>query len=173
MRAEPEFDDLVRPTLEGLGYELVRVRLLGGSRPTLQIMAERRDARAMTVEDCTAISRVLSVALDVADPLAVAYDLEVSSPGIDRPLVRPADFRRFVGRAARVETRAKLAGRRRFVGKIAAASDTHLRLELGPSKRPPEHAGAVEIAFADVLKAKLELTDDLIAAAEQNRSSRG
>lgn len=153
---------MIEPTLEPMGYALVRVRLSGGPQATLQVMAERHDDRPMTVEDCEAISRALSAKLDVEDPIASSYVLEVSSPGIDRPLVRPADYRRFAGHVAKVETRIPVEGRRRFSGRIAAATDSHVRLAL-----EEEAAGApseVEIPIADIARAKLKLTDELIAA---------
>lgn len=154
---------LIESTVAPMGYALVRVRLGGSPNATLQVMAERTDGRAMAVEDCEAISRALSAKLDVEDPIASSYTLEVSSPGIDRPLVRPADYRRFAGHLARIETRVPVAGRRRFSGRIAAATDSHIRLALeegGPAGETPE----VEIAIADIARAKLKLTDELIAA---------
>lgn len=156
------FEALIGPTLDQMGYALVRVQLGGGHAPTLQVMAERVDGRAMAVEDCEAISRALSAKLDVEDPITSAYTLEVSSPGIDRPLVRPADYRRFAGHVARVETRVPVEGRRRFSGRIAAASDSHVRIALDAGG-----AGAVsevEIPIAEIARAKLKLTDELIAA---------
>src|SRR5690554_5392970 len=105
---------LIEPSLEEMGYELVRVQLTGGPRPGLQIMAERADRAQMSVEDCAAISRAISAILDVEDPIAGAYTLEVSSPGIDRPLTRPEDFDRFQGFEARIECREAVEGRRRL-----------------------------------------------------------
>jgi ribosome maturation factor RimP len=157
-------ETLIAPTIEPMGYELVRVRLSGSPHATLQIMAERADGKPMAVEDCEAISRALSVKLDVEDPIAAAYTLEVSSPGIDRPLVRPQDYRRFAGHIARVETRVPVAGRRRFSGRIAEATDSYVRLKLEETVADggiPE----VEIPIADIARAKLKLTDELIAAA--------
>jgi ribosome maturation factor RimP len=154
---------MIEETVAPMGYALVRVRLSGSPRATLQVMAERTDDRPMAVEDCEAISRTLSAKLDVEDPIASAYTLEVSSPGIDRPLTRPADYRRFAGHVARVETRVPVDGRRRFSGRIAAATDSHIRLTLddgGAAGAAPE----VEIAIADIARAKLKLTDELIAA---------
>lgn len=155
-------ETLIAPTLEGMGYTLVRLQLTGGTRPTLQVMAERADEKAMTLEDCEAISHALSAKLDVEDPIASAYTLEVSSPGIDRPLTRPRDYQRFAGHVAKVETRAPVEGRRRFSGRIVAATDTHVRLRLEGENpgAPPEF----EIPIADIHKAKLKLTDELIAA---------
>ena len=90
-----EIARLIEPAVEAAGFDLVRVRLFGGGRPRLQVMAERKDRRAVSVDDCAELSRLISPILDVEDPIAGEYDLEVSSPGIDRPLVRPADFDRF------------------------------------------------------------------------------
>ena len=95
--------EMVRPTIEALGYSLVRVQILGRQRPRLQVMAERSDGRPMMVEDCASLSRSISAVLDVEDPIAAPYTLEVSSPGIDRPLVRLADYDRFAGFEARIE----------------------------------------------------------------------
>ncbi len=141
-----------------MGYELVRVTSTGGRRPTLQIMAERIDRQGMKVEDCADISRAVSVLLDVDDPISGAYQLEVSSPGIDRPLMKPADFERFAGFEARVETDQMLDGQRRFRGRLLGVEGDHVRLAL------PEETK--EIPLAAIRKAKLVLTDDLIAAAE-------
>ena len=124
---------LIEPTLEGLGYGLVRLQFSGGRPPTLQIMAERGDGQAMSIDDCTAISRAVSAKLDVEDPIEGAYSLEVSSPGIERPLVRARDYARFQGQPARIETKFKIAERRKFVGRIAGATDTHVRLVLDPA----------------------------------------
>src|SRR5258708_25130091 len=111
-------EDLLAPVLEALGYGIVRVQLHSGRRATLQIMAERRDGAAMSVDDCAQISRAASALLDVEDPITGAYDLEVSSPGIDRPLTRLQDFERFAGFEAKLETDRLLDGRRRFRGRI-------------------------------------------------------
>jgi ribosome maturation factor RimP len=157
-------ETLIAPTIEPMGYTLVRVRLSGAPQIVLQVMAERVDERPMAVEDCEAISRALSAKLDVEDPIAAAYTLEVSSPGIDRPLVRPHDYQRFAGHIARVETRVPVEGRRRFSGRIAAATDSHVRLKLDETAADggiPE----IEIPIADIARAKLKLTDELIAAA--------
>src|SRR6478672_7214495 len=129
-----------------MGYRLVRVVITSGRRPTLQVMAERQDDQPMTVEDCAEISHSVSALLDVADPIAGAYMLEISSPGIDRPLVRAEDYDRFSGFEARIE----LA---RPIG--TSAESVRLATETGEVKLP----------LADVARAKLVLTDDLIAAA--------
>ena len=108
-----EIERLVEPTLDGMGYELVRVRESGGDQPTLQVMAERKDRQDMTVDDCAKISRTLSAVLDVEDPISEAYSLEVSSPGIDRPLMRLEDYERFAGFEVKIETKRPLDGHRK------------------------------------------------------------
>ena len=148
---------LIEPSLEAMGYRLVRVAFLGTGRATLQIMAERRDEASMTVDDCTEISRSVSAILDVADPIADAYMLEVSSPGIDRPLTRPEDYDRFAGFEAKIELGRMLDGRKRFRGRIVGRADDHVRL-VGD-------AGEVRLPIAAIAKAKLVLTADLLAAA--------
>lgn len=158
MNRQDSLEALIAPTLDGMGYDLVRVVVSGTHRPTLQVMAERRDGRAMTVEDCEAISRALSAKLDVEDPIATSYMLEVSSPGIDRPLVRPRDFQRFAGYVARIETKAPRDGRRRFTGRIVGADDAEVRVAA--------EDGEVAIPIAEIGRAKLVLTDELLAAAK-------
>jgi ribosome maturation factor RimP len=153
--------ELIEPTLHDLGYELVRVMLLGGQRPTLQVMAERVDRAPMTVDHCAEISHAVSALLDVADPLPGAYQLEVSSPGIDRPLVRRADFERFAGFEARIETAEPIAGRRRFRGRLAGVQGDQVHLSAEDGERL--------IPFEAIKKAKLVLTDELLAAAEAER----
>ena len=147
---------IIEPSLEAMGYRLVRVAFLGAKRATLQIMAERIDDTPMTVDDCTDISRSVSALLDVADPIAGAYMLEVSSPGIDRPLTRPEDYDRFAGFEAKVELGRPLDGRKRFKGRILGHADDHVRLT--------GDAGEVSLPFADIAKAKLVITDDLLKA---------
>lgn len=149
---------MVAPSLDAMGYELVRVLLQGRQNLTLQIMAERRDRQPMTVDDCAEISRSLSAILDVEDPLAEAYTLEVSSPGIDRPLTRPQDFERFAGFEAKVETVQPVEGRKRFRGQVMGLNDdSQVRLVV--------ETGEIAIPLASIKSAKLVLTDALIAAA--------
>lgn len=148
--------DLVRPTVEGLGYSLVRVQISGRQRLRLQIMAERADDQPMQVDDCAALSRALSAVLDVEDPIAAAYTLEVSSPGIDRPLTRLADFDRFAGFEARIELSRPVDGRRRFRGRLLGTSGERVRLAI--------EGGELEVDWADVHSGKLVLTDALLAA---------
>lgn len=147
---------LIEPSLEAMGYRLVRIAFLGARRATLQIMAERRDDAPMTVDDCSEISRSVSAILDVADPIAGAYMLEVSSPGIDRPLTRPEDYDRFAGFEARIELDQPIDGRKRFRGRILGRANNQVRL-AGES-------GEVSLPLACIAKAKLVITDDLLAA---------
>jgi len=167
-RAAPEarIAALIEPTLDGLGYALVRLRLSSGQRPVLQVMAERRADGGMSVEDCTTVSRALSALLDVEDPIAGEYVLEVSSPGMDRPLVKLADFARFAGQVARLETTRPLEGRRRFTGRLLGptADGSGVRIEVEGAERT--------IALADLTGAKLVLTDELIAASLKDANAR-
>lgn len=147
-----DLERLIAPTVEGLDYALVRIRFDGR---ILQVMAERKDRGDMTVEDCARLSRSLSAVLDVEDPIPGEYALEVSSPGIDRPLVRLEDYDRFAGHTARLETRAPIDGRRRFSGRIEGVRDGAVVIESG--------GAACQIPFAEIQRAKLVLTDELIA----------
>ena len=125
-----QITELIEPTLNEMGFELIRVLVTGGQRPTLQIMVERADLAPLTVEHCAGASRAISALLDVADPIAGAYRLEVSSPGIDRPLVRRADYERFAGLEARLETELPIDGRRRFRGRLIGLAGDRVRLAL-------------------------------------------
>jgi ribosome maturation factor RimP len=150
---------LIEPSLEAMGYHLVRVVITSGRRATLQVMVERADEAPMTVEDCAVVSRSLSAVLDVADPIAGAYDLEVSSPGIDRPLVRLSDFDRFAGHEAKIELSGPRDGRKRFRGTLLGTRGEAIRLLTA--------AGETQLPFAAVARAKLVLTDALLAAHRQ------
>ena len=162
MDANRQVAELIEPTLSDMGFELVRVLLHGGQRPVLQVMAERADRTPMSVEHCAAISRAISAILDVADPIAGAYRLEVTSPGLDRPLTRRADFERFRGFEARVETELPIAGQRRFRGRLLGVVEDQLRLQLAD--------GEQAIPYAGIRKAKLIVTDEMLAAAAEQRS---
>jgi ribosome maturation factor RimP len=155
--------ELIEPTVHDLGFEIVRVSMAGGQRPTLQVMVEPRAGGPMTVEHCAELSHAISALLDVSDPIGGSYRLEVTSPGIDRPLVRRADFERFAGFEARLETALPIAGRRRFRGRLAGVVDGEVCLRL------PD--GEQRIPYDAVKKAKLVLTDDLLAAARTERRS--
>jgi len=156
--ATDRIERLIAPTLDGMGYDLVRVALIGSvGRQTLQIMAERRDRAGMTVEDCADISRAVSALLDVEDPISSSYTLEVSSPGIDRPLTRLDDFSRFAGFEAKVELSAPVEGRKRFRGRIKGVAGERVLIET--------EDGEADVPFGRIQKAKLVLTDELLAAA--------
>ena len=153
---------LIEATVESLGFELVRVTYGGGRKPTLQIMAERPDG-TMGVEDCAKVSREVSLLLDVEDPLQGEYLLEVSSPGIDRPLTRAKDFERWVGFDVKVEMNEAINDRRRFRGRMTAFDGDTIALSMDD--------GEVKLAYADVSKAKLILTDELLEAVQKNRAA--
>ena len=146
----------IAPAIEAMGYDIVRVVLSGSQRPRLQIMAERKDGAGMVVDDCVAVSRAASAILDVEDPISGPYELEVSSPGIDRPLTRLADFERFAGFEAKLETALPLDGQRRWKGCLLGLDGETVRLKT--------KTGEVALPFAAIEKAKLVLTDDLLAA---------
>lgn len=154
------------PTLRTLGLRLVRVKVSAAQGATVQIMAERPDG-TMTIDDCERASDALSPLFDVEEPVHGAYRLEISSPGIDRPLVRVSDFRRALGHEAKIEMAVPVDGRKRFRGAIAAVETrdgaTVARLELPPGE--DGEAKSVELAIADIGEARLVLTDDLIRAA--------
>lgn len=158
---------LIEPALTAMGYELVRIAMRGGGQQTLQVMAERRDGVAMSVDDCADISRTLSALLDVEDPIAGSYTLEVSSPGIDRPLVKRTDFERFAGFEARIETLQPVGGRKRFRGRLMGVTGDDVRLREPEKSEDPDEETRVPLAA--ISKAKLVLTDDLIAATQTNQ----
>ena len=156
---------IAAPVLRDLGYRLVRVKISSGEGPTIQIMAERPDG-TMSIEDCENISVALSPVFDVEEPMAQAYRLEVSSPGIDRPLVRESDFARAIGHEARVEMAIPVNGRKRFRGHLAAVEST----PGGPSARMKVVASdgsesEAELPIRAMADARLVLTDDLIRSA--------
>jgi len=148
------------PVLQGMGYRLVRIKISGDSGCTVQIMAERPDG-SMQIEDCEAISKALSPVLDVADPIDRAYRLEISSPGIDRPLVRRSDFERYAGYLVKIEMAVAHDGRKRFRGKLAGVEGEAVRLHRDDT-RPGEEAD-VMLVMEDIADARLVLTDELIA----------
>ncbi len=153
---------MIEGDIAAAGYDLVRVLIKGnGKYSTLQIMAERQDGAGMTVEDCAAISKSVSATLEADAELADRFDLEVSSPGIDRPLVKLQDYVRFQGHVAKVELGAPVDGQKRFEGKIARVSEAEI--EFGTEK------GALNVPFAAIEKAKLVLTDELLKEAARGK----
>ena len=159
---------IVEPVIEQLGYRLVRVRVSGAEGCTVQIMAERPDG-SMTVEDCESISRALSPVFDVADPIDQAYRLEISSPGIDRPLVRKSDFERYTGHLAKIETAMPIQGRRRFRGVLIGTEGEAARIRRDDVAEGEE----VEILLPidEMSEAKLLLTDELVTEALRREKS--
>ena len=151
---------IAEPVIEQLGYRLVRVKISAADGCTVQIMAERPDG-TMVVEDCETISRALSPVLDATDPIERAYRLEISSPGIDRPLVRKSDFNRFAGHLVKIETEIPIEGRKRFRGQLLGCEGEAARVRYG---EPGEEADVL-LPLAEISEAKLVLTDDLVAQA--------
>jgi ribosome maturation factor RimP len=150
---------IAAPVLEQLGYRLVRVRVSGADGCTVQVMAERPDG-TMQIEDCEAASRALSPVLDTADPIDRAYRLEISSPGLDRPLVRRSDFDRHVGHVVKIEMAAPVDGRKRFRGTLLGVADEVVRIQ-GEDGAPAETLLPID----DMAEAKLVLTDALVTEA--------
>ncbi|MDP2733175.1 MAG: ribosome maturation factor RimP [Hoeflea sp.] len=166
--------EIVEPVIEQLDMRLVRVRLSGQNGYTLQIMAERNDG-TMSVEDCEAVSRAVSPVLDVEDPVEKAYHLEISSPGIDRPLVRRSDFVRWEGHLARCDASVLINGRKRFRGFIRDVTETGFSIERDQPAYGEDNLAV--IPFSALAEAKLVLTDDLIReslrADKAARAARG
>ena len=153
---------LAEPVLADLGFRLVRVKMSG---PTLQIMAERPDG-TFTIDDCEAVSRAMSPILDVEDVVSSRYHLEVSSPGIDRPLVRPTDFESWAGHEVKVEMAVPVAGRKRFKGALEGYHEGEVRLFIENPEGATKEPVLIGVPFADISDAKLVLTDALIEAAK-------
>jgi len=159
---------IVEPVIEQLGYRLVRVRVSSADGCTVQVMAERPDG-TMSVEDCEAVSRALSPVLDVADPIERAYRLEISSPGIDRPLVRKSDFERYTGHVAKIETSMPIQGRKRFRGVLAGTEGETARIRRDDAAEGEETE--IMIPIEEMSEAKLVLTDELVTEALRREKS--
>ncbi|MBL3568300.1 ribosome maturation factor RimP [Rhodovulum sulfidophilum] len=161
--------EILTPVIEGMGFELVRVRLMGGKTKTLQVMAERPDG-GIEVDDCAKISTAISAVLDVEDPIEEAYTLEVSSPGIDRPLTRLKDFETWGGYEAKLETAEMIDGRRRFKGLLQGVEDGEVLIEIeGPEGEPV----IIGLQYGWLSDAKLVLTDELIREMLKARKDAG
>jgi len=156
--------EIVTPTIEGLGYELVRLRFMGGKRPLLQIMADTPEGN-IEVDDCAKISRAISAVLDVEDPIEGEYSLEVSSPGIDRPLTRLKDFETWDGHEVKLQTAELIDGRKNFKGVLRGVEDGEVLVEI--------QEGTIGLPFDWLTEAKLVLTDALIAADLKGRKDAG
>ncbi len=150
--------DIIRPVADRLGMEVVRLRVSGGRRPHLQVMAEKAGGAPTDVEDCARLSRAMGPVLEEADPISEAYILEVSTPGIDRPLTRPGDFARWIGHAVRIELARPIDGRRRFTGTIVSEGEDGAHIELDDETE-------LVAAVHEMSRASLVLTDELIEAA--------
>ncbi len=164
MNPQGDIERLIEPSIAALGYQLVRVRLTGGEPQVLQIMAERADSDGldcgMNVDHCAQISRTISAVLDVEDPIPGAYSLEVSSPGIDRPLTCLADYCRFSGFDAKVEMRSPIDGRKRFKGELQGVADAAIVIRVEDRQ--------LTLPFNEVAQAKLILTDKLVSAVTRD-----
>ena len=164
MVLERKIKEVLLPSLEAIGFSLVRIRIMGGGENrTLQLMIDRLDEQPISIEDCALVSRNASALLDVEDPINGAYMLEVSSPGIDRPLTKERDFERYVGFEAKLELRDVQDGQRRFQGRL-------LGCENGVVKLLTE-AGETSLSFGTITAAKLILTDELVAAHKRQVAS--
>jgi len=152
-----KIEKMICPSVVGAGYDLVRVKFLDEHNKTLQIMIERRDRGPITVDDCAVVSRVVSPLLDVGDPVPNSYTLEVSSPGIDRPLVKVGDFIRFVGFEAEVETKRPICGRKKFCGRISGVNGISIQMEVDGER--------ADLPFEEIRQASLIITDELIEAS--------
>lgn len=161
MELPERIQHLIEPAIGEMGFDIVRVRISGKRKLSMQVMVEHQDGQGMTVDDCAAVSRAISALLDVEDPIKDPYTLEVSSPGIDRPLVRVGDFQRFQGFQAKIETTRPVDGRRRFKGVLLGVDGDTVRMMVDGEE--------VDFHHPDIHKAKLILTDDLIAAAEESK----
>lgn len=160
----------VAPIAEGLGYELVRVRMTGGqARPTLQIMAERPD-HTMDVDDCAKLSRAISDAFETDDPFDTEYVLEVSSPGIDRPLTRVKDYSDHAGHTAKFELKSPMEGRKRFRGMLRGMNGDAVQIDAEATHTQP--AQTMSVPVHNIAEARLVLTNDLIAADLKRRKAR-
>ncbi len=162
MSKEKKIAELIAPSLESMGYELVRVMFVGphGKR-SLQIMADKADGDIVDVEDCTKISKTVSALLDVEDIIKEKYTLEVSSPGIDRPLTRPKDFVRFAGFDVKIETDTAIGGQKNFKGRLTNTDEESVSLESDD--------GSHIIPLASIHRAKLLMTDDLLKAVQEKQ----
>lgn len=158
-----QIEKLIAPSIQSMGYELVQVRLMEGNKSRLlQIMAERPDG-SMTVDDCANISNQVSAVLDVEDIMPGAYRLEVSSPGIDRPLTKEKDFAEYAGHIAKIETVLPIEGRKRFTGELVGVEAGAVKLTIDNQ--------LVQLPIADIRSAKLLLTDKLIKQHQQKKAS--
>ena len=159
LNIEIKITNRIKPSLQALGFDLVRVRLTGSQDKTIQVMAERKNEENMTVEDCALISGEVSKILDIDKKLPYTYNLEISSPGIDRPLVSETDFVRYTGFNAKIEMRTVIDGRKRFKGQLLGVEQNHVKISLDDE--------TFELPHKEILDAKLLLTEDLFKVAKK------
>ena len=156
-------ENLLSPIIEDLGFEVVRITTIGVKNPTLQIMIERKDRQALIVDDCALVSRAISEVLDEADPIDREYSLDVSSPGLDRPLTKLENFERFCGYETKIETKQEINGRKRFKGRIINVdSQQQIHFDMEGTE--------YLIPYNSISKAKLVLNDELLAEAEASQT---
>ena len=160
MSEKLKIEELITPTINSLGYDLVRVQILDEGTKTLQIMVDRLDEANLTIDDCSIISKEISVIIDINDPIGENYLLEVSSPGIDRPLLRFKDFEKYAGFHARVDMSIALEGRKKFKGKLTGIEGNNIRIKVKEE--------TYLLPFSKIEKAKLTLTQELLDAAVQS-----
>jgi ribosome maturation factor RimP len=160
MSEKLKIEELIGPSINSLGYDLVRVQILDEGTKTLQIMVDRLDEANLTIDDCSIISKEISVIIDINDPIGENYLLEVSSPGIDRPLLRFKDFEKYAGFHARVDMNTALEGRKKFKGKLTGIEGDNIRIKVKEE--------TYLLPFSKIEKAKLTLTQELLDAAIQN-----
>jgi len=163
MDATVKIEAMISPTLEDMGFDVVRVRFEGGKKPMLQIMAEPKDGKEMTVQHCADISRAVSAILDVEDPIPDAYELQVSSPGMDRPLVRIGDFEVYAGNVVKIELKMLMEGRKRFRGRLLGVVDQTINLDMEGQN--------VALPFDQIAEAKIIITDELIAETMRKQAA--
>ena len=154
--------DMLEPVIDSLGYETVRIMTIGQANPTLQIMIDKTDGSEISVDDCAKVSRALSEILDEKDPIADKYNLEVSSPGLDRPLTKPIHFQKFAGNEVKIETDVLVDGRKRFKGELKGIEGSDVLLVMDET--------VYQIPFDAIAKAKMVLTDELLAKWEAEHS---
>lgn len=147
---------MIEPSLAAMGYDIVQLKLMDGKRKTLSLMAERKDGVVMSFDDCADISRTVSALMDVEDPISSAYNLEVCSPGLDRPLIKFSDYEQHVNYEIKCETLIPVAGRKRFKGRLLSAKGNEITLKTDD--------GEVAIPFGNIKSGKLIMTDELVAA---------
>ena len=158
MKVTNRIEEIVEPLLNNLGFELVQVTLLGKPNPSLQVMAEPIETRPMSLDDCGSISHALSALLDIEDLISSAYTLEVSSPGLDRPLIQLAHFERFKGHEARIETSTAIDGSKHFSGRLGGVKGNNILMNVKGDERI--------FPFRDIEKAKLIINDEIFAKTE-------